>query len=212
EVADFKDSDITKVCDYREFGTRTVTVQRPLRAKFVISEDSIKAVSELKPIQKLDKEAVTAICDVLRESMGEHPLGWKVTLESAFKKANVKVSKAVLNAIAKELLVRDPEGEVVKDKDGNVEYDSELKQTENVPLLDNVEEYFKTEVLPFVPDAVIDTSVVDEKDGQVGPVSYEINFNKYFYKYEPPRDPVVIAAEIVALEEETSQMMKELFR
>ena len=212
EVADFKDSGITKVCDYREFGTRTVTVQRPLRAKFVISEDSIKAVSELKPIQKLDKEAVTAICDVLRESMGEHPLGWKVTLESLFKTANIKVSKTVLNAIAKELLVRDPEGEAVKDKDGNVEYDSELKQTENVPLLDNVEEYFKTEVLPFVPDTVIDTSVVDEKDGQVGLVSYEINFNKYFYKYEPPREPVVIAAEIVALEEETSRMMKELFK
>ena len=108
--------------------------------------------------------------------------------------------------------MRDPEGEAVKDKDGNVEYDSELKQTENVPLLDDVDEYFKKEVLPFVPDAVIDTSVVDEKDGQVGLVSYEINFNKYFYKYEPPREPVVIAAEIVALEEETSRMMKELFK
>ena len=144
--------------------------------------------------------------------MGEHPLVWKVTLESAFKKANVKVSKAVLNAIVKTLLVRDPAGEVVKDKDGNVEYDSELKQTENVPLLDNVEEYFKTEVLPFVPDAVIDKTVVDDTDGQIGPVSYEINFNKYFYKYESPREPAVIAAEIVALEEETSRMMKELFK
>ncbi|WP_444467625.1 type I restriction-modification system subunit M [Sutterella wadsworthensis] len=211
EVADFKDSEITKVCDYREFGTRTVTVQRPFRAKLVITEESIKAVSELKPIQKLDKEAVTAICDVLRESMGEHPLGWKVTLESALKAANVKVSKAALTAIVKALLVRNPTGEVVKDKDGNVEYDSELKQSENVPLLDSVDEYFKTEVLPFVPDALIDKTVVDDTDGQIGPVSYEINFNKYFYKYEPPREPAVIAAEIVALEEETSKMMKGLF-
>ena len=80
-----------------------------------------------------------------------------------------------------------------------------------MPLLDNVEEYFKKEVLPFVSDAVIDTAVIDDQDGKVGPVSYEINFNKYFYKYEPPRDPAVIAAEIVALEEETSKMMKGLF-
>lgn len=108
--------------------------------------------------------------------------------------------------------MRDSDGEAVKDKDGKVEYDSELKQSETVPLLDDVDEYFNTEVLPFVPDAMIDTAVIDDQDGKVGPVSYEINFNKYFYKYEPPRDPAVIANEIVALEEETSQMMKELFR
>ena len=212
EVADFKDSEITKVCDYREFGNRTVTVQRPLRAKLVITEENIRAVTELKPVQKLDTDIQTAICGVLREGMGEHPLGWKTTLESSFKTENIKVSKTVLNAIAKELLVRDSDGEAVKDKDGKVEYDSELKQSETVTLLDDVDEYFNTEVLPFVPDAMIDTAVIDDQDGKVGPVSYEINFNKYFYKYEPPRDPAVIANEIVALEEETSQMMKELFR
>ena len=183
-----------------------------LISKLVITEERIKAISELKPVQKLDTDLRASIDDILREGMGEHPLGWKTTLESSFKTANIKVSKAVLNAIVKALLVRNPDGDVVKDKDGNVEYDSDLKQSENVPLLDRVDEYFKTEVLPFVPDAVIEKTVVDDTDGQIGPVSYKINFNKYFYKYEPPRDPAVIATEIVALEDETSRMMKELFK
>lgn len=95
---------------------------------------------------------------------------------------------------------------------------------ENIPLVESVYEYFEREVKPFLPDAVIDRTVTDPKesfptddDGKAHPktpgiVGYEINFNKYFYKYVPPRNPEEIAEEIKSLEEETAEMMKELFK
>jgi type I restriction enzyme M protein len=59
-----------------------------------------------------------------------------------------------------------------------------------------------------VPDAWVNTDVKDEKDGQVGKVGYEINFNRYFYVYKPPRRPEVIAEEIRAMEERFVELMK----
>lgn len=106
---------------------------------------------------------------------------------------------------------RDPNGEISVDSKGNTVFDSELKQTENIPLTEDIDTYIKREVLPFVADAIVDRTVFDEQDKQLGIVGYEVNFNKYFYKYEPPRSPETIAAEIQAIEEETAQMMKELF-
>lgn len=58
---------------------------------------------------------------------------------------------------------------------------------------------------------MVDQTVTDAKDGKAGIVGYEINFNKYFYKYVPPRNPEEIAQEIKALEAETTKLMKELF-
>jgi len=74
-----------------------------------------------------------------------------------------------------------------RDKRGEAEPDPELRDSENVPLAESVDEYFAREVAPYVPDAWINTSVRDDKDGQVGRVGYEINVNRYFYKYVPPR-------------------------
>ena len=66
----------------------------------------------------------------------------------------------------------------------------------------------KREVLPHVPDAWVNESIRDEKDGQVGKVGYEINFNRYFYVYKPPRKPEVIAAEIRDMEKRFLELMK----
>jgi type I restriction enzyme M protein len=66
------------------------------------------------------------------------------------------------------------------------------------------------EVAPFVPDAWVDTGYCDETDGQVGSVGYEINFNRYFYRYEPPRPLEEIDAELKALEGEIATLLKEV--
>jgi type I restriction enzyme M protein len=66
----------------------------------------------------------------------------------------------------------------------------------------------KREVLPHVPDAYVNEDVKDEKDGQVGKVGYEINFNRYFYVYKPPRPPHVIAEEIREMERRFLELMK----
>lgn len=96
------------------------------------------------------------------------------------------------------------------DEDGNPilkknkpQADSSLRDTENVPLKEDIEEYFKREVLPFAPDAWIDT-----KKSKVG---YEIPFTRYFYKYEAPQSSTEIMSEIMNLETELSGSLKEVF-
>jgi type I restriction enzyme M protein len=88
------------------------------------------------------------------------------------------------------------------------EADPDLRDTENVPLKESISGYFEREVLPHVPDAWINESVTDQKDGLVGKVGYEINFNRYFYTYTPPRPLEEIEAEIKGLEAEILVMVK----
>lgn len=79
-----------------------------------------------------------------------------------------------------------------------------------VPLNEDWREYFEREVKPFVPDAWVDETYRDERDGQVGRVGYEINFNRYFYKYVPPRPLEEINAELRQLEAEIATLLKEV--
>jgi type I restriction enzyme M protein len=99
-------------------------------------------------------------------------------------------------------------GKVVKLKKGQKPYDPDLRDTENVPLTESIAVYMKREVLPHVPDAFVAEDIRDEKDGQVGKVGYEINFNRYFYVYKPPRKPEVIAKEIRQMEKNFLELMK----
>ena len=99
-----------------------------------------------------------------------------------------------------------------------VEYvpDSDLRDNENVPLepsksVNEVNEaYFAKEVQPHVPDAWIDASKRDEKDGEIGIVGYEIPFNRHFYEYVPPRDLAVIDAELAEVSKEIMALLGEV--
>jgi type I restriction enzyme M protein len=93
-------------------------------------------------------------------------------------------------------------------KKGQKAYDPELRDTEDVPLTEDIGAYMKREVLPHVPDAFVAEDVRDEKDGLVGKVGYEINLNRYFYVYKPPRKPHVIAKEIGEMEKRFMELMK----
>jgi type I restriction enzyme M protein len=95
-----------------------------------------------------------------------------------------------------------------KPKKGEKPYDKDLRDTETIPLTESIDDYMAREVLPHVPDAWVNTTIRDEKDGQVGKVGYEINFNRYFYVYKPPRPPEVIAAEIREMEKRFLELMK----
>lgn len=107
--------------------------------------------------------------------------------------------------------IREHERRIQKDEDGNLVLkkgkpvaDTSLRDTENVPLKEDIRAYFEREVLPFAPDAWI-----DEKKSKVG---YEIPFIRYFYKYEAPRPSEEIMAEIMGLEKELSGSLEEVFR
>ena len=105
---------------------------------------------------------------------------------------------------------RDENADICADKDGNPEPDTELRDHELVPLNEDWREYIAREVTPFVPDAWVDESHRDGRDGEVGRVGYEINFNRYFYKYIPPRPLEEIDAELKGLEAEIAGLLKEV--
>lgn len=98
--------------------------------------------------------------------------------------------------------LRDENGKLIL-KNGKKQPDTSLRDTENVPLTENIPDYFKREVLPFAPDAWI-----DEKKSKVG---YEIPFTRYFYKYQAPQPSDEIMAEILELEKELEGSLQEVF-
>jgi type I restriction enzyme M protein len=121
-------------------------------------------------------------------------------------KLEAPLRKAILTALAE----RNETAEICFDKNGCPEPDPDLRDTENVPLTEDIGEYFEREVKPHVPDAWVNTSLIDQKDGNVGRVGYEINFNRYFYEYQPPRALEEIQAEIKTLQAEIASMLGEL--
>ena len=88
-------------------------------------------------------------------------------------------------------------------KNGKPVADTSLRDTENVPLKEDIEEYFKREVLPYAPDAWIDNTKTK--------VGYEIPFTRYFYKYVPPRKSEDIMGEIIELEKSLDGVLEGIF-
>ncbi|WP_019807600.1 type I restriction-modification system subunit M [Saccharomonospora halophila] len=193
-----------KIFDNDDFGYRRITVERPLKLRFEISEDTLAALREAKPVQKLD--APERFVKTLRPLLGR--TWWKkdhavremretVTGAGLTWPTGAPFAKVLRDAVG----VRDPEGEVQIVK-GQAEPDTELRDYENVPLDEDVEEYLKREVLPHVPDAWIDHSKTK--------IGYEIPFTRYFYVYEPPRPLAEIDAELKALEAEIQTLLGEV--
>lgn len=88
-------------------------------------------------------------------------------------------------------------------KKGKPEADASLRDTENVPLKEDIDEYFNREVLPFAPDAWLDKGKT--KTG------YEIPFTRYFYKYTPPVPANELMVEIMEIEIELDGSLEEIF-
>mgnify|MGYP000924489633 FL=1 len=97
---------------------------------------------------------------------------------------------------------KDEQGNIVLDSKGKPKSDAKLRDIENIPLKDSIDDFFETEVLPFVPNAWYNA-----KETKVG---YEVNFAKYFYQYQAPRKLTEITKDILAIEEETENLLKEI--
>jgi type I restriction enzyme M protein len=121
-----------------------------------------------------------------------------------------KLGKATRKAVLDCFGMRDPAAQPVTDADGQPVADADLREFENVPLKQDIRDYFAREVLPHVPDAWIDERKTDPKDGDVGIVGYEINFNRYFYTYVPPRPLAAIDADLKAVEAEIAALLAQV--
>jgi type I restriction enzyme M protein len=132
---------------------------------------------------------------------------FKVLVESTIKKEKLKLDAKAQKRIFDAITWKNEDAEPVikkKEKDGTRVYeaDSDLRDTENVPLNEEIQTYFEREVLQHIPDAWLD----DNKTTK----GYEISFTRYFYNYTPPRSIEEITSEILQLEKETDGILNEI--
>ncbi|WP_420857872.1 type I restriction-modification system subunit M [Marivivens marinus] len=207
--------DVSKIFATTDFGYREIRVERPLKLAFAVTPEALETLREAKPFQKLDEDDQSRVIGALQDHLpaderwtcrDDFDKALSAALRSKGAKIGVPVRKAILSALSE----RDEAAQVCIDKNGNPEPDTDLRDHELVPLNEDWREYVKREVLPFVPDAWVDESYTDAQDGGVGRVGYEINFNRYFYNYVPPRPLEEIDAELKALEAEIAGLLQEV--
>ena len=203
----------SKIFPVETFGYRRITVERPLRLAFQVSEERVKAALAEKAIAKLDGEVqsrlITALNEMDAETVYMNRSQFVKALKAALKGQAVELKGPAMKALLKALEERNPEADICMSK-GKPEADSGLRDYENVPLGESVVDYFEREVRPHVPDAWIDEGKCDELDGEVGTVGFEIPFNRHFYVFEPPRPLEEIDRDLKACTDRIKQMIEEL--
>ena len=203
----------SKVFKTKDFGFREIRVERPLKLNFRCDEKRLKNLEMEKAFIKLSsKEQKT-----LRKALSNIPNKlyknretFTKKLEKALAQAAFPIKAPLKKAILSALAEKDESAEACRDVKGKIEADTDLRDHELVPLRENWQKYFEREVKPFAPDSWVDTSYKDAKDGKAGRVGYEINFNRYFYKYVPPRPIKEIDKELKGLGREITKLMKEV--
>ncbi|MBP7837231.1 SAM-dependent DNA methyltransferase, partial [Candidatus Saccharibacteria bacterium] len=200
------------------------TVERPLQLSFQVTPERIELLKAHKafaidtnPKKKptYSPEQQSAIFEALNK-LSEDAKAYSNRdefiglLKSAFSNQKVlfdaKLQKLLLGVFSEQ----DDKAEVILDSKDNPEADSSLRDSENIPLGQDVQEYFEREVLPYVPNAWINTKVTDHKDGELGKIGYEIPFTRFFYEYKAPRDLKEIEDDIQQTEEELVKLLRDL--
>ncbi|MNI30612.1 N-6 DNA Methylase [compost metagenome] len=193
----FEEGPNSKIFATTDFGYRRITVERPLRLCFSVTPDKLGAYQNTKGADQAEAfDGVQGKFD---------------NLPAFLKAAGInKLGKGALKAALACFGERDANAQPVLDDKGNQQADSDLREFESVPLNQNIDDYLAREVLPHVQDAWIDRGKMDAKDGQVGMVGYEINFNRYFYVYQPPRRLSEIDSDLKAVESEIAALLGEV--
>ena len=187
---DFKPNDFCKIFENRDFAYARITVDRPLKRNFEASDERIERIkaenafvkikdAKLKP-KEPNQEDILAVLKKLPSKLYKDYKEFSKDLDGAFSHANFKLSSPIQKAIENALSERDETAEPAKDAKGNLKADSDLRDNENIPVTQDIDEYFKNEVTKYVPDAWI----VDETRSKIG---YEIPFTRHFYVYKPLR-------------------------
>jgi type I restriction enzyme M protein len=203
----FETSDISKIFDTTDFGFRRITIERPLQLAFYPHDETrLEALQADKAFDKLPGLLKTEILEAL-EAVPYDELLDREQFKNYFK---VKLSATQFRLVQKHLSEHNDNAVICRDSKRKPEANPDLRDYENIPLKEDIQEYFKREVLPHVADAWIDKSKIDDKDGRTGIVGYEIPFNRHFYKYTPPRALEAIDADLDAVTADILTLLKEV--
>ena len=221
----FEEGPQVKIYPNESFGFLRITVERPLRLRWEITEETLAAVAADKKIANLDHEQREALLDQLRAHYGTTYTTENEVKEAAREtllKATADDSAPIVKAVTEALSVRDPDAPVITDRTGTPpQPHPDLRDYENIPLppmtvtyepdssarLETIEyrtaidDYLEAEVHPYVPDAWHDPDRTK--------IGYEIPFIRHFYTYTPPRQLSEIDAEIMTIEAEIQVLLAE---
>lgn len=217
------DSKTSKVFDNEDFGYRRISVNRPLRLRFQITQvaktcfldicpellDAVLAVEDALGTDPYnDWNVVWEKVQIVVKNNGGWTAGAKGTAqrklyrdlftvvdpdaEPVISKRSSHGDNAISSALfPKQELPKQSSAELyamlglyAAGKGKHIEYEADpaLKDTENIPLKEDIVSYFLNEVRPYVNDAWIDRETLDEQDGGIGKVGYEVNFNRVFFQ------------------------------
>ncbi len=198
-------SSISKIFNTTDFGYRRITVERPLQLSFYPHDaDRLEALQNDKAFVKMGELGAEVLTSLSK-------MDAQIDDREKFIEAlGVKLTATQLKLLQKHLAEHNDDAVLCRDKKGNLLPNPDLRDYENIPLSEDVKEYFAREVTPHVPLTWIDEKKRDEKDGEVGIVGYEIPFNRHFYEYVPPRALEEIDAELETLTKEIMEMLREV--
>ena len=218
-----KPGEYCKIFDNDDFGYRKITVERPLRLNFQVNEERINrlweqtafsnlstsrkkgqaGLDEIESGKKLQQQIIDALQSLSDDIVYKNRDSFTKKLKKVFKDNDLTVPAPLLKAILSALSERDETADICIDSKGNPEPDPDLRDTEIVPLKQDIHDYFNREVKPHVPDAWI-----DETKTKIG---YEIPFTRFFYQYVPLRSSTEILAEIKELESSIVGKLEKVF-
>ena len=208
------DIPFSKVLDYKEFAFRKIQVDKPLRLTFNYSEKGINELIKNKSFRNLKSEDRDLIIEVLKSNVSNKVWTnrdlFKESLLNSFLGKKIKLKTNILKIICTAFACKDEKADICKDTKGNLDYDIDKRDHEIIPFHENINEFFDREVLSFFPDAWINQKYKDHKDNNIGRIGYQVNFNRYFYKYKPLRKPDKIKEELIILESEIKKIMDEM--
>jgi len=215
----FEENKFCNIFDNQEFGYTKMIVERPLQLNYQITEERLENLYSVKAFvnlaesknknveEKLEEEkngkekqeTIIKSLQTIGENLYKNWDEFEKKVQIALKEFNLSANfiKNIILALSE----HDDAAEYVLDSKGKKQPDSNLRDSEKIPLKQNIEDYFEKEVKPYYPDAWM-----DRKKDKIG---YEINFTKYFYKYVPPRPLEEIEKDIKEVTAEIQKLLKE---
>ena len=221
----FEEGPQVKIFPNESFGFLRITVERPLRLRWEITDGTLAAVESDKKLDRLDHHQRETLLAQLRTHHGTTyatETAVKQAVQDALLKAAADKPAPLVKAVTEALATRDSDAPVITDRAGTPKPDPDLRDHENVPLppkavafepdptarLETIEyrsaidDYLKTEVHPHVPDALPNPDKIK--------IGYEIPLTRHFYTYTPPRSLKEIDSEIKTLEYEIQALLAEV--
>jgi type I restriction enzyme M protein len=194
---EFQDGPHSRILRNEEFGFRRITVERPLRLSFQASPERIHSLAG-----KCTPEVLDALARMDPAVIYRDQTAFDHALAAPFQKAGLKLGRTLTRRLREAFSQQDDEASIYRDAKGCPLPDAALRDSEDVPLDQNVRAWFEREVRPQAPEAWI-------ADGET-PTGYAIPFARIFFEPEPVRSPEEIDREIRDLEQETQALLQQL--